>query len=291
MRRGLAAAPAPAPATRPGELAAVAIAPQVQNLPATSAQILSQGKAKLDAGELLAGRKILNDALNCGGFVAADADAAKAAMAKANQTIIFSSQRIADDPYGGTYSVPTGGVLARIAKNFSLTPELLCRINDLSDPRKLRAGQVIKIVQGPFYAVVNKGAFTIDIYLGGVAGEKAAMYVTTYPVGLGKENSTPCGNWIVEPGKKLTHPTYYSPRGEGVIPADDPKNPLGKFWIGLAGTEGQAVDKKSYGIHGTIDPDSIGKQASLGCIRMRNEDVTLVYEMLVEGKSAVVVKD
>jgi lipoprotein-anchoring transpeptidase ErfK/SrfK len=66
---------------------------------------------------------------------------------------------------------------------------------------------------------------------------------------------------------------------------------LGKFWIGLAGTDGQAIGQTSYGIHGTIDPDSIGKMASMGCIRLRNEDIALVYEMLVEGKSTVIVKD
>jgi len=131
----------------------------------------------------------------------------------------------------------------------------------------------------------------MDIYLGGVPGDKGAMYVTTYSVGLGKDDSTPTGTWICEPGRKLTNPTYYSPRGEGVIQAGDPKNPLGKFWIGLAGTDGQAVGKTSYGIHGNIDADSIGKQASMGCIRMKNEDIAVVYEMLIEGKSDVIVKD
>jgi len=291
---GAATCPALAPATRPAAMAAMAMTPQAESSPANSAPILAQGKAKLDAGDpasLLAGRKILNDALNASALLGADAAAAKTAIAKANQTIIFSPQQFSDDVYGGTFTVPPGGVLMRIAKIYSLTPELLCRINALSDARKLRAAQVIKIVQGPFYAVVTKSAFTLDLYLGGVAGEKSAMYVATFRVGLGKDNSTPSGNWIVEPGHKLTHPIYYSPRGEGMIAADDPKNPLGEFWIGLAGTNEQTVGKTSYGIHGTIDPDSIGKQASLGCIRLRNEDIALVYEMLVEGKSGVVVKD
>ena len=44
-------------------------------------------------------------------------------------------------------------------------------------------------------------------------------------------------------------------------------------------------------IPGTIDPDSIGKMASMGCIRMHNEDVALVYEYVVAGKTTVVVKD
>ena len=117
------------------------------------------------------------------------------------------------------------------------------------------------------------------------------MFVTSYPVGLGRDDSTPVGTWIVEPHRKLKHPTYYSPRGEGVIAADDPKNPLGGYWIGLTGTEGQAVGKLSYGIHGTIDPDSIGKQSSMGCIRIRPDDIAVVFDMMVEGKSLVLVKE
>jgi lipoprotein-anchoring transpeptidase ErfK/SrfK len=76
-----------------------------------------------------------------------------------------------------------------------------------------------------------------------------------------------------------------------VIEADDPANPLGEFWIGLTGIDGHAVGKESYGIHGTIEPDSIGKQASMGCIRMGADDITMVFELLVEGKSTVIVRE
>jgi lipoprotein-anchoring transpeptidase ErfK/SrfK len=136
--------------------------------------------------------------------------------------------------------------------------------------------------------VVTKSAFTLDLYLGS-PGEAGSVFVTSFPVGLGKDSSTPTGLW--QAGTKLRNPDYYSPRGEGIIPSNDPRNPLGKLWIGLTGVDGHAMGKMSYGIHGTIDPSSIGKEASMGCIRMRNEDVELVYEMLVEGKSRVVVKD
>jgi lipoprotein-anchoring transpeptidase ErfK/SrfK len=113
------------------------------------------------------------------------------------------------------------------------------------------------------------------------------MYVTSCPVGLGKDGSTPLGKWLVEPDRKVANPVYYSPRGEGVIEADDPKNPLGEFWVGLAGVDGAAVGQESYGIHGTIEPDSIGKMESMGCIRMRHDDIALVFAALVEGKSTV----
>jgi len=124
-----------------------------------------------------------------------------------------------------------------------------------------------------------------------VPGEKGSVYVASYPVGLGMDDSTPTGVWIVQPGKKVRDPIYYSPRGAGVVAADDPKNPLGKYWIGLIGTEGHAVGQQSYGIHGTNDESSIGKQASLGCIRMHNADVVQVFDLLVDGKSTVTVRD
>ena len=138
--------------------------------------------------------------------------------------------------------------------------------------------------------MVSKSKFTLDIYLG-TPGEPGSMFITTYGVGLGKDDSTPTGTWMAEAGKKIKNPVYYSPRGEGVTDADDPKNPLGERWIGLTGIDGHAIGKSSYGIHGTIDETSIGKQESMGCIRMKNADVELVFDLVVDGKSIVVVKD
>jgi lipoprotein-anchoring transpeptidase ErfK/SrfK len=42
-----------------------------------------------------------------------------------------------------------------------------------------------------------------------------------------------------------------------------------------------------YGIHGTIDPGSIGKNLSMGCVRLRDEDIALVFELLAERISVV----
>ena len=71
----------------------------------------------------------------------------------------------------------------------------------------------------------------------------------------------------------------------------DPKNPVGPVWLALEGTDGAAVGKLSYGIHGTVDPDSIGKQASEGCIRLRNDEAEKVYNLVIPHKSVVIVKD
>jgi lipoprotein-anchoring transpeptidase ErfK/SrfK len=265
----------PAPATEPS---------------VSPASLLERAQAKTDAGRFLEARGELNDALQSPNLDASQADSIKAMLGRINQTVVFGRRRFADDAYGGVYIVQPGDTLAKIANAHDCTWEFLSRINGI-EPRRLRAGSSIKIIDGPFFAVVEKHKFTMDIYLGGLPGERSAMFIASYPVGLGQDDSTPVGTWIVEPHHKLKHPTYYSPRGEGVIAADDPKNPLGGYWIGLSGSDGQAVGKNSYGIHGTIDPASIGKQSSLGCIRMRPDDIAVVFDMMVEGKSLVVVKD
>ncbi|HNQ24197.1 MAG TPA: L,D-transpeptidase [Phycisphaerae bacterium] len=52
----------------------------------------------------------------------------------------------------------------------------------------------------------------------------------------------------------------------------------------------EALGQERYGVHGTIDPDSIGRNASHGCIRMFNEDVEFLYDLLVVKHSTVTVK-
>jgi lipoprotein-anchoring transpeptidase ErfK/SrfK len=251
---------------------------------------LSDAAQKRSAGDLLGARRVLNDALVTGHLNPSDADAARRMLSELNQTLVFSPKVSAGDPFTSTYTVKSGELLRTIADKFDVPWELIARLNNMPDPRKLRAGQSLKVVAGPFHAVVSKGRYTLDVYLGS-PGEKGSLFVRSFDVGLGANDSTPTGSWIVETHKKIKNPTYFSPRGEGVIAADDPKNPLGERWIGLTGIDGQAVGKQSYGIHGTIEPDSIGKQASMGCIRMRNEDVELVFDMLSEGKSVVVVRE
>jgi lipoprotein-anchoring transpeptidase ErfK/SrfK len=123
----------------------------------------------------------------------------------------------------------------------------------------------------------------MDVYLG-------ELYVRSYRVGLGTENGTPEGVWKVK--DRLENPTYYPPASatdKRIIAPDDPNNPLGKRWIGLVGMEGDAVGHDGYGIHGTIDPDSIGKAVSLGCIRMHNEDVAFLYKLMTPGRSTVTI--
>ncbi|HWJ75362.1 MAG TPA: L,D-transpeptidase [Kaistia sp.] len=59
-----------------------------------------------------------------------------------------------------------------------------------------------------------------------------------------------------------------------------PNNPLGARAMYLGST--------LYRIHGSNEPWSIGKAVSSGCIRMRNEDVTDLYERVGVGTRVIV---
>jgi len=249
---------------------------------------LLDGQTLLNAGRLLDARKTLNDALQAGKLTPADTQSAMQMIARINQTVIFSPQHFADDPFGGVYTVRPGDRLARIAMQYSTTWQLLALINNIT-PRTLRAGATIKVVRGPFFAVVHKKTYTMDLYMGALPGSADSMYVKSVEVGLGRDDSTPTGVWSVGPNAKLLHPTYYPPEGGPPIEADDPKNPLGGYWMALTGISGDAVGKTSYGVHGTNDQNSIGQQDSLGCIRVGANDIPLVFDLMVEGKSQVMV--
>jgi lipoprotein-anchoring transpeptidase ErfK/SrfK len=164
---------------------------------------------------------------------------------------------------------------------------LLERINQVKDTR-IWAGMNLKVIKGPFHAVVDKTDYLMDVYLNDDKGNK--VFVATYPIGLGEQDSTPIGTWRVRPGSKVTNPSWADPRTGKVFQPDDPDNPIGEYWIGLQGTSENTRDKQGYGIHGTTEAQSIGQQMSMGCIRMRADDLVWVYYMMVDGDSTVTIR-
>jgi LysM repeat protein len=165
------------------------------------------------------------------------------------------------------YEVQPGDLLQSIAPRYKLSWEYLARLNRVR-PQRIRPGQELKVIKGPFSAFVDLSDFSLTIHAHG-------YFVKRYAIGIGKDNTTPIGTFSVK--EKLKNPKYYG--SDQVIEADDPNNPLGERWISIG---------DSYGIHGTIDPTSIGKAASRGCLRLTNDDVVEVYDFLVPGSEVVI---
>jgi lipoprotein-anchoring transpeptidase ErfK/SrfK len=69
------------------------------------------------------------------------------------------------------------------------------------------------------------------------------------------------------------------------IPGGSPDNPLGTRWIGF---DANNTDGRIYGLHGTNQPDSIGKKVSQGCIRLQNEAIESIFDYIPLGTKMVV---
>ncbi|GEP10538.1 L,D-transpeptidase [Methylobacterium gnaphalii] len=109
-----------------------------------------------------------------------------------------------------------------------------------------------------------------------------------YPVAVGKPGKQWAGQTMID-GK------YYQPDWSppavvkrdhphlpNLIRGGTPGNPMGVAAMTLRGGQ--------YAIHGTNRPESIGRFASYGCIRMLNQDITDLFERVSVGTQVTVVR-
>jgi lipoprotein-anchoring transpeptidase ErfK/SrfK len=109
--------------------------------------------------------------------------------------------------------------------------------------------------------------------------------IAAYPVTIGSAHTaSPIGEWKVRGIAKL--PTFRYDKemlqhgkrsGSFYRLPPGPRNPVGVMWI--------ALNKKGIGIHGTNEPDSIGRAVSHGCIRLSNWDVVRLATKIKGGDS------
>ena len=268
--------------------------------PLGSAKQRAQAKADYDEGmqsykdlRLIQARGALSRAM-LSGFL--DADSQKQAnkcLSEIADKTIFSRNTYEDDPYVGHYTFQRGDLLVTVVKKLGLRVpwQILGRINEISNPRRIHESQALKILRGPFHAIVYKDSHLMDFYLQPDDMEK--VFVRRVRVGLGKHGTTPLGAWRVK--ERLEKARYYpaaNSRHKQPIDFGKPDYPLGKrgIWIGLQGTDKNTRNMLAYGIHGTNEPESIGGDRSEGCIRLTDKDIDLAYAMLTEKWSTITIR-
>ena len=124
--------------------------------------------------------------------------------------------------------------------------------------------------------VVSKSEGTLKAY------DEAGKLVVLFTVSSGSSRfPLPLGNWKIN-GKAPNPPFTYDPRvlgndddsGKQQLPPG-PNSPVGVVWIDLS--------KEHYGIHGTPDPETIGRAQSSGCVRLTNWDAARLAQMVRPG--------
>lgn len=276
------AAPSPAPAIQTPARPAATPAPSE-----AAASALRTAEAERAANRPLVAREVLLRALARPGLAENDRARLRDHIGRLNEEIIFSPRLHPGDPHTGEYVVQSGDSLSRIASRQGLAVDwrAIQRINAMASDT-IRLGQRLKIIRGPFHAVVHKSHYRLDLYAGPPDSREEWVFIRSFPVGLGEGDGTPIGEFVVRRNSRLINPHWRNPRTGQVFDADDPNNPIGERWIGIRGL-GEFAVIEGYGIHGTIEPDSIGRQRSMGCVRMLAHDVEVVYELLIEEISRV----
>jgi hypothetical protein len=197
------------------------------------------------------------------------------------------------------YVVKPGDSLIKIRKHIiaerpelNLCTGLIARANQLRDENQIRPGDKLRIPLDPVHTRVDLSARFLLYYHG-------EEMVCAWPVTIGRDGRTIPGEYTVganKPGKnaKAKNPPWWyqksgyepvaddaDPSGRGYIAFGHPENPLGTRWIEWKPSNG-------LGFHGTKEEGLIGEEASQGCIRLRNQDVEVLYDILPEGSPILV---
>ena len=194
---------------------------------------------------------------------------------------LFSRTVFPQDSLCGTYEVIPGDLISTIGKRFKVPYEILVEINSIRDPISMRPGTVIKVIHGPFHAIVYRSSSVMDLYL-------QKMYIRSFPVGVGQAGmEIPTGLWIVKEYGKLIKPTWTDPVTGRTYQFGDPEYPLGERWIGLEGIDGEAKGKTGFSIYDPKDFNQVGTANTMGCICLRSDDSILIYNLLAPRWSHV----
>jgi lipoprotein-anchoring transpeptidase ErfK/SrfK len=169
-----------------------------------------------------------------------------------------------------------------LAERFHMAESYLKQLNP--DAAFNRPGTVIRVANvGPpktgkvARIVANKKLETVFAY------DQDGKLISAYPATIGSTD-TPSPSGTVKVVSVTLDPSYtYNPKVNFKQGNNDkvltippgPNGPVGSVWI--------ALSKPTYGIHGTPDPEKIGKTNSHGCVRLTNWDAQELAKMVSPG--------
>jgi lipoprotein-anchoring transpeptidase ErfK/SrfK len=198
--------------------------------------------------------------------------------------------------------LPYESLIEFLTERYHCAPEFLMKLNKGMNLEALQVGETVRVPNVEPFKIeelpkegflpeipgyksrviwVHRAEKILDVY----EGESLLASVPITPGGGKLE--TPPGSWrvvgiataprfrwdksVLETGKRSSE-FFMLPPG--------PNNPVGVLWCGLS--------KPGIGIHGTNNPQTIGRAASHGCMRVANWDVVRLSKLITKGMSVVI---
>lgn len=178
--------------------------------------------------------------------------------------------------------------LEMIAEHHRSSPRYIQQLNPSLDWEQLLPGADI-IVPAVDRVILEQKAAEVHIHLAEryleVFNEDGALFAH-FPVSIARHaEKRPVGKLsvtVVIPDPDYTFDPAVFPEsaeaqelGRKLILPPGPNNPVGVAWIGL--------DRPGYGIHGTPDPEKVGRTESHGCFRLANWDARTLLALAWVG--------
>lgn len=163
--------------------------------------------------------------------------------------------------------------LKRNAK-IDVAPGLISSINHVP-ASGLKAGTRLKVPSAEVSVVVDKSDFRLYLLLDGVV-------IHHVSAGIGREGLTPEDTFSIS--SRIVRPDWTDPATGKTIRYGELGHKIGGRWLGFS----RSGKKTGWGIHGTVEPLSVGQAMSDGCIRLAEDDLVRIFEWIPEGTEVLI---
>lgn len=151
-------------------------------------------KAALDRQELVAAHEMLSRWYGNPNLSPAEAQQVELLLSQLAGTVVYSTEHRLEPPY----TVQSGDTLQTIAQKYDVPWQLLAKINGIPATNLVQPGQQLKVVHGPFAAVVELDKRQLTLILDG-------RYAGRFPISVAPDANVSEGQWVLE--QKLVQPT------------------------------------------------------------------------------------
>lgn len=256
-------APSSTPAVAPSTTTAAAPAPQQSSLFAATRTAV---QGALDRGELSQALLLLSDWYGDPSLSPSETQEVNNLLSQLAGSVIYSTEHRLEPPY----MVQAGEQLPDIAQKYNVPWQLLAKINGLAEGAQLQPGQQLKVIRGPFTALVDLSERRLTLMLD-------RRYAGQFPVEIDPATSVEEGQWSVN--QKLLTPGIASP----VAGAGSTSEQKTIMMTSTTGGASQIVILRGAGPTTPATTDPAGR-----VIRLKSQDVNDVYDILSLGSSVTI---
>jgi len=187
--------------------------------------------------------------------------------------VIYSTEHRLEPPY----LVQAGQRLEDIAKQYDVPWQLLAKINGIASPDQLQPGRKLKVVRGPFSALIDLGNRSLTVML-------ARRYAGKFPIDIAPAVTVEEGEWKVE--QKLVTPGNLNLAAAPSTGRSEsgPTEEQSLILTNTASKTGQIAILRGSG----MATSSVATEPKNRVIRMKTADVRDVFDILSVGSSVTI---